>query len=173
MAILLWSARLLQILFSSERLQKQYSVAAPDPLLLVQTLEIIYSVAVPDPLLLVQTLEIIYSVAVPDPLLLVQTLEIIYCVAVPDPLLILVQTLEIISCCAVPDPVLFVQTKEYILLSDRTHSTPQRLLNMCLTQPLPLLCQTVSGVVYSIHRISTARMEMADTRLVFSLIEPN
>ena len=58
---------------SSERLQKQYSVAAPDPLLLVQTLEIIYSVAVPDPLLLVLTLEIIYSVAVPDLLLLIQT----------------------------------------------------------------------------------------------------
>ena len=34
-----------------------------------------------------------------------------------------------------------LSSKEYI--SDRTHSNPQRLPNMWLTQPLPLLCQTV------------------------------
>ena len=39
---------------------------------------------------------------------------------------------------------------QIIYISDRTHSTPQRLPNMCLTQPLPpaLTDSQVFGVVY-------------------------
>ena len=40
------------------------------------------------------------------------------------------------------DPVLDNKPQR-INISNRMHSTPQRLPNMCLTQPLPLLCQTV------------------------------
>ena len=50
--------------------------------------------------------------------------------------------------------------KEYILVIERT-APPQRLPNMCLTQPLPLLCQTVSswsGVLYIYYRQSRTRL---------------
>ena len=47
-----------------------------------------------------------------------------------------------------------------IYISDRTHSTPQRLPNMCLTQPLPAPSdsQVVGEVFYVFYRQSRKRL---------------
>ena len=49
------------------------------------------------------------------------------------------------------------RSNQRIYISDRTHSTPQRLPNMCLTQPLPALSDSqVVGVVYSMYTTDRA-----------------
>ena len=54
-------------------------------------------------------------------------------------------------------PIRMVRAIQRIYISDRTHSTPQRLPDMCLTQPLPALSNSqVVGVVYSMYTTDRA-----------------